>query len=250
MFTKVKTPAEIEHMRESGRMLAEVLKILDKQIGPGHTTLEADQLAQAELKKLGGKPAFLGYEGFDGAACISVNEEIVHGVPGPRKLKSGDLVSFDFGVDYRGMITDAAFTKVLDASPTNEQKRLLAGTAAALKAGINSVKDGVKVGDISASIERVLIEHKLGILRQFVGHGVGHHVHEEPNIPNYGPAGTGAELKAGMTIALEPMAMLGDEAMKILDDGWTVVTADGSLSAHFEHTVLITKSGAEVLTAY
>jgi methionyl aminopeptidase len=249
MFTKVKTKDEIDNMRESGRMLAAVLKYLDKQVGPGQTTKDADLMAQAELKRLGGKPAFLGYQGFSGAVCISVNDEIVHGIPGPKQLKSGDVVSFDFGVDYNGMITDSAFTKVLDAKVTADQKRLIDGTAAALTAGVAVLKDGVKVGDISAAIERVLIERKLGILREFVGHGVGHHVHEEPNIPNYGPAGTGAILRAGMTIALEPMAMLGDEAMKIGEDGWTVVTADGSLSAHFEHTILITQTGAEVLTA-
>jgi len=249
MFTKVKTPAEIENMRESGRMLAAVLRMLDQQVGPGQTTLEADLLAQKELKKLGGQPAFLDYQGFSGATCISVNEEIVHGVPGPKKLNSGDLVSFDFGVNYRGMITDSAFTKLLDAKPSADQKRLLTGTEAALTAGISVVKGGVKVGDISAAIEAELREHKLGILRQFVGHGVGHHVHEEPNIPNYGPPDTGATLLAGMTVALEPMAMLGKEAMVIDDDGWTVATADHSLSAHFEHTILITKDGAEVLTA-
>lgn len=249
MFTKVKTPAEIENMRESGRMLAAVLKVLDHQVGPGQTTKEADLLAQKELKKLGGQPAFLNYQGFSGATCISVNEEIVHGVPGPRQLKSGDLVSFDFGVNYRGMITDSAFTKLLDAKPMADQQRLIMGTEAALMAGISAVKDGVKVGDISHAIETELKKHKLGILRQFVGHGVGHQVHEEPNIPNYGPAGTGATLLAGMTVALEPMAMLGKEDMVISDDGWTVVTADRSLSAHFEHTILITKAGAEVLTA-
>lgn len=248
MFTKVKTKEEVVNMRESGRLLAAVLDMLDKKVEPGLSTKEADEMAQAEIKKLGGKPAFLGYQDFTGAVCISLNDEIVHGIPGPKVMNSGDLVSFDFGVDYRGMITDSAFTKVLSARPTTAQKRLLNGTEAALAAGIDVLHHGVKVGDISHAIERVLLKHKLGILREFVGHGVGHHVHEEPNIPNYGQPGTGAELKAGMTIALEPMAMLGKEAMKISSDGWTVVTADGSLSAHFEHTVLITDNGAEVLT--
>lgn len=248
MFTKVKTKAEIANMRESGRMLAAVLKHLDAKVEPGMTTKQADALAFKEVKKLGGKPAFLGYQDFSGSVCISVNEEIVHGIPGPRVLEAGDLVSFDFGVDYQGMITDSAFTKVLASEPTPDQARLLNGTEAALEAGAAVMKDGVKVGDISHAIEQVLLKHKLGILREFVGHGVGHHVHEEPNIPNYGPAGTGPELLAGMTVALEPMAMLGAEGMVIDEDGWTVRTADRSLSAHFEHTVLITADGSEVLT--
>lgn len=189
MFTKVKTKEEVVNMRESGRLLAAVLDMLDKKVEPGLSTKEADEMAQAEIKKLGGKPAFLGYQDFTGAVCISLNDEIVHGIPGPKVMNSGDLVSFDFGVDYRGMITDSAFTKVLSARPTTAQKRLLNGTEAALAAGIDVLHHGVKVGDISHAIERVLLKHKLGILREFVGHGVGHHVHEEPNIPNYGQPG-------------------------------------------------------------
>lgn len=248
MFTKVKTPKEIEALRVSGRMLAAVLNILDKQIGPGHTTLEADALARKELKKLGGQPAFLGYDDFPATLCTSVNDEIVHGLPTQRELKEGDLVTFDFGVNYEGMITDAAFTKYLGEKPTSDIKRLLKGTAAGLPAAVKVMHDGVKVGDISAAVEAVLKKHRLGIVREFVGHGVGHHVHEEPNIPNYGRAGTGPELRAGMSIAVEPMAMLGEEKIAIYADGWTAATADHSLSAHFEETILITKTGAEVLT--
>lgn len=249
MFTKVKTSEEIKRLRTSGRMLATVLNVLDKEIGPGHTTLEADALARAELKKLGGQPAFLGYDDFPATLCTSVNDEIVHGLPSERELKEGDLVTFDFGVNFEGMITDAAFTKYLGDKPEADIKRLLKGTAAGLPAAIKVLHDGARVGDISAAVEAVLKKYRLGIVREFVGHGVGHHVHEEPNIPNYGKAGTGPELKAGMTIAVEPMAMLGEEKIAIYADGWTAATADHSLSAHFEETILITKYGAEVLTA-
>jgi methionyl aminopeptidase len=248
VFTKVKTPEEIERLRASGQMLATVLKVLDKQIGPGHTTLEADALARTELKKLGGKPAFLGYDDFPAVLCTSVNDEIVHGLPTQRELKDGDLITFDFGVNYEGMITDAAFTKYLGTKPSQDIQRLLKGTAAGLPAAAGVLKDGVRVGDISAAVEAILKAHRLGIVREFVGHGVGHQVHEEPNIPNYGTAGTGPVLQAGMTIAIEPMAMLGEERIAIYADGWTAATADHSLSAHFEETILITKNGAEILT--
>lgn len=252
MFTKVKTPEEIKNQRESGRMLRTVLNELDKQVKPGHTTKDVDAIAQKELKKLGGGalPAFLNYEGFTASVCVSVNEEIVHGVPSDRLLQEGDVVTFDFGVNYRGMITDAAFTKILGKNKDKEAQRLIEGTYKSLDAGIAVLKDGVKVGDISAAVEKVLKRYKLGILREFVGHGVGHQLHEEPGIPNYGTAGTGPVLRAGMTIAIEPMAMLGEEKIGIYADGWTVTTADNSLSAHFEDTILITESGAEILTRY
>lgn len=250
MFTRVKTAKEIEWMRESGRMLGEVLKTIRKNIGVGSTTKDAAQIARRELKALGGKSAFLDYQGFPDVICTSVNHEIVHGIPNSKQLTKGDFASFDYGVNYNGMITDAAFTMVIggDSDIDADEERLLTGTKQALYAGIDVIKDGVRVGDISAAVEKVLKKHKLGIVRELVGHGVGHQVHEEPNIPNYGQNGTGPILKAGMTIAIEPMAMLGSEEIGILPDGWTVITTDGSLSAHFEHTVLITKDGSEILT--
>lgn len=249
MFTKVKTESEIKNMRISGQLLASVLKLLKDKTTAGMTTHEAARLAAKELKSLGGQPAFFDYQGFPDVLCVSINDEIVHGIPSQRELKSGDLVSYDFGVNYQGMITDAALTMVVDNSQDKNVQRLLSGTEQALYDGVDVLKDGVRVGDLSAAIERTLKKHNLGIVRELVGHGVGHHLHEEPNIPNYGTAGTGPALKAGMTIAIEPMTMLGKEDIGMYADGWTVVTADHSLSAHFEHTVLITREGAEILTA-
>lgn len=248
-FTKVKTDKEIEAMRVSGRMLAAVLKLLQAKTEPGMTSQDAAELAARELKALGGEPAFLGYLGFPSVLCVSINDEVVHGIPSPdRELKSGDLVSYDFGVKYQEMITDAAITMAVDGNDSADVKRLLDGTLQALYDGVDVIKNGVRVGDLSAAIEKTLKKHKLGIVRELVGHGVGHHIHEEPNIPNYGSAGTGSALKTGMTIAIEPMTTLGGEDIGMYADGWTVATADQSLSAHFEHTVLVTDGGAEILT--
>ncbi|HET9411937.1 MAG TPA: type I methionyl aminopeptidase [Candidatus Saccharimonadales bacterium] len=248
MFTKVKTSEEIANMRESGRMLAEVLAKLKAVAQPGMTGKDASELAKKELKAFGAKASFLGYSGYPDVICVSVNDEIVHGIPNDSPFKDGDIVSFDFGVNYRGMLTDAACSIVLGKA-TKTQKRLLKATERSMYAGIEQVKHGVKTGDIAAAVQKVLQAESLGIVRELVGHGVGHYVHEDPNIPNYGMAGTGPALKAGMTIAIEPMATLGDYRIKMDPDGWTIRTADGSLAAHFEHTVLITQDGYEILTA-
>lgn len=247
MMTKVKTASEIEAMRESGRMLATVLDVVSKAIEPDITTKQLDTISADELKKLGGKPTFLGYYDYPGVICISVNEEVVHGIPGSKVIKNGDIVSFDFGVTYRGMVTDAA--RSILVGPHNKAKqKLIDGTLESLDAGIDIIKDGVRVGDIAAAVQDVLDEYGFGIVRDLVGHGVGHELHEEPNIPNYGRAGTGPILSAGMTIAVEPMATLGSYKVYTADDGWTVATRDGSLAAHFEDTILITETGSEVLT--
>lgn len=247
MTNKPKTPAELAAIRESGRMLATVLGVVGAAITPGITTKELDTIAATELKKLGGKPAFLGYYGFPAVICISINDEVVHGIPGTRVVKSGDLVSFDFGVTYNGMITDAARSVLV--GPHNKAKQgLLDGTLESLDAGIATVKHGVHVGDIGAAVQAILDSYGYGIVRDLVGHGVGHALHEDPNIPNYGKTGTGPELMAGMTIAIEPMATLGSYKVYTAADGWTVATRDGSLAAHFEDTVLVTETGAEILT--
>jgi methionyl aminopeptidase len=245
-----KTDAEIKIMRESGRMLAIVLDTLKTQIAEGMTTKELADIASKKLKSLGGQPAFFNHEGFPGVICISVNDEIVHGVPSVKKrIKDGDVVGLDFGVVYKSFYTDSAITVVV-GNQTEEIKRLVEGTKKALDAGIAAIKgDGTRVGDISAAVQRVLDTNKLGVIRDLVGHGVGDSIHEAPNIPNYGVSGTGPKLSAGMTIAIEPMATLGSWQVNVLDDGWTVVSRDGSLSAHFEHTVLITEDSAEILTA-
>lgn len=249
MFTRVKTQEEIAHMRESGKILAAILKQVSATLEPGMTGLDVSAFAKKELKMYGATAPFLGYGGYPDVICISVNDEVVHGIPNATPFKDGDVVGFDFGVKYGGMITDSAFTKIIGTS-TKSKKRLLKETERSLYAGIEQVKGGVRVGDIAASIQKVLDHAQLGIIRELVGHGVGHHVHEDPNIPNYGNAGTGPVLKAGMTIAIEPMATLGQHHIKMDDDGWTIRTADKTISAHFEHTVLITPDGYEILTQW
>lgn len=247
MFTRVKTADEIEAMRESGRMLASVLQVVKSRAAPGVSGKDIADFARSELKALGGEASFLGYQGFPDVICISVNDAVVHGIPNKKPFKEGDIIGFDFGVTYKGMITDAAFSMCIGKA-TKTQQRLLKTTERALYAGVEVVKDGVRTGDIGAAVQKVLDAEKLGIVRDLVGHGVGHNVHEDPNIPNYGSAGTGPMLKAGMTVAIEPMATLGRHQVVIDGDGWTIRSADHSLAAHFEHTVLVTKDGYEILT--
>ena len=247
MYNKVKTPKEIEAIRESGKMLSAVLLKIEEVLKPGMTGLEIDELANNMLKEMGGVPAFLGYQGFPNSICISVNDAVVHGIPNNTPFKSGDIVGFDFGVIYEGMITDAARTFIVGEA-SKEVEKLVASTKRSLDNAINTVKNGCSVGDIANAAQTVLDSGNYGIVRDLVGHGVGHNVHEEPEIPNYGVSGTGPKLKSGMTIAIEPMATLGDYKVVIDPDGWTIRTRDGSLSAHFEDTILVTDDGAEILT--
>ncbi|MDQ3123685.1 MAG: type I methionyl aminopeptidase [bacterium] len=251
MFTRIKTIAELESMRTAGAMLATILELVQSQAQVGMSTKDMADIAAKELQVLGGKPSFLGYEGhspFPDVICISLNDEVVHGIPSKNQiLRPGDLVSIDFGVTYDGMVTDAARTFVI--GDTKEQvKKLIRDTERAMYSGIDVLKNGVRVGDVSNAIQKVLVEGGYGIVRDLVGHGVGHQLHEEPDIPNYGFAGSGSVLKAGMTIAIEPMATLGTHAVTVDDDQWTIRTADGSLAAHFENTILITERGHEILT--
>ncbi|MDB5185390.1 MAG: Methionine aminopeptidase [Candidatus Saccharibacteria bacterium] len=249
MQTKVKTADEIIAMRESGHMLATVLEYLKANIKPGMTTQDMDDLAVAETKRLGGEPGFLGYQGFPRSLCISINDEVVHGIPSKeRVIKDGDLVSLDYGVRYKGMVTDAARSVIVGTPKQRRHIELIERTAKSLDAGIAAVHDRVRTGDIGSSVEGYLKKFHYGIVRDLVGHGVGHHLHEDPNIPNTGRADTGPWLDAGMTIAIEPMVTLGTERVYVADDGWTIITADHSWAAHFEDTVLITKDGAEILT--
>ena len=245
-----KSDKEIEIMREGGRMLAAVLDMLEHKITPGINGQELADMAAKEVKSLGGQPSFLNHEDFPHVMCLSINNELVHGVPSAKKvIKESDVVGLDFGVIYRGLVTDSARTIFVGQNPPADTKRLLDGTRKALEVGINAVKgDGTRVGDISAAVQKVLDEHKLGVIRDLVGHGVGDKVHENPNVPNYGVAGTGAKLSTGMTICIEPMAALGDWQIDVAKDGWTVVMRDGSLAAHFEHTIAVTEDGAEILT--
>lgn len=249
MRTKIKTDTEIIAMRHSGKLLATVHATLKQALEPGMTTKDLAEIAKRELRGTGGIPTFLGQYGFTDVICISVNDEVVHGIPSDKKvINEGDLVSLDFGVTYDGMITDSAITIIAGTDTNNKNKKLVEDTLASLNAGIKVLKDKVQVGDIAATIQAVLERGGYGIVRDLVGHGVGHELHEDPNIPNFGKKGTGPVLLKGMTIAIEPMATLGTHKVYVDDDQWTVKTYDGSKAAHFEHTVLITENGAEVLT--
>lgn len=249
MVTRVKTSQEISAMRDGGHMLASVLNLLRKRLATGMSTKDLAIIAAGELKSLGGEAAFLGYQGFPDVICISVNDEVVHGIPKPSKIISeGDIVGLDFGVLYQGMITDAAISVIAGRPKQIGHIRLVEDTAQALQVGIDAVHDRVRTGDIGSAIEKSLEHRHYGIIRDLVGHGVGHNVHEDPNIPNYGRPNTGPWLSTGMTIAIEPMVTLGSEKVITAQDGWTIMTVDGSRSAHFEHTVLITEDGAEIIT--
>lgn len=247
MYNKVKTQSEIEAIRKSGSILATILAKIEEVIEPGMNGLDIDELCVKMLKELGGIPAFLGYQGFPNTVCISVNDAVVHGIPNNTPFKSGDIIGFDFGVIYDGMITDAART-VIVGDATKEIQNLVKATRRSLDDAINTVKNGCSIGDISEAAQSVLDKGNYGVVRDLVGHGVGHQVHEEPEVPNFGSKGTGPKLKSGMTIAIEPMATMGDWKVVIDPDGWTIRTRDGSLSAHFEDTVLVTDDGAEILT--
>jgi methionyl aminopeptidase len=251
MLTRVKSDKEIDSMREACQMLAKVLQLLVDKVEPGMTTKSLADIAAAELKSLGGQPSFLGYQGYPDVICISVNDEVVHGIPSRDHLiNSGDIVGLDFGVTYNGMITDAARTVIVGRPAQRRHVELVSRTEEALMAGIAAVHSGIRTGDIGYEVQKVLNKSKYGIVRDLVGHGVGHDLHEDPNIPNYGRAHTGPWLNKHMTIAIEPMSTLGGDAVRVAKDGWTILTADGSWSAHFEHTVLITDEGSEVLTKY
>lgn len=249
MYTKVKTKDEIKAMRQSGQILGHILKVLSAKIEAGMTTKDLSDIAKAELRSTGGQPTFLGYQGFPDVLCVSVNDEVVHGIPrSSRIIKSGDIVSMDFGVTYDGMITDSATTVIVNR-PTNKQHiSLVQDTKRALEAGISVVHNNIGVSDISAAVEKILKAGNYGIVRDLVGHGVGHNLHEDPNIPNYIAKNMADRLYEGMTIAIEPMATLGSYEVVMDLDNWTMRTADGSMAAHFEHTVLITADSAEVIT--
>ncbi|MCA9347560.1 type I methionyl aminopeptidase [Candidatus Saccharibacteria bacterium] len=248
----IKTQSEIEKMRISGRILANTLKILTEMAVEGITPKDLAKVAASELKRNGATATFLGYGGtppYPDVICISVNDQVQHSVPTNIPLKNGDIVNFDFGVTYDGLVTDSGVTICVGGVPNQSQRRLLEGTKQALYDAISIIKPGIKVGDISSTIEKTLRKYKLGIVKELVGHGVGHELHEDLEVPNYGKAGTGPVLKPGMTIAVEPITTLGKPDIYQDNDGWTLRTWDGSLSAQFEHTILITENGCEVLTA-
>lgn len=243
----LKAPWEIEKMRRSNRVVAEVLAALREAIRPGMATLELNMLAEELCAKKSAKPAFKGYRGYPFSLCVSVNEAVVHGFPSERKLKEGDIVSLDFGVLLDGYYGDAAIT-VPVGKVSERAKRLLRVTEEALYKGIEQTKAGHYLYDISAAIQRHAESHGYAVVRQFVGHGIGRALHEDPQVPNFGKPGRGVKLKAGMVLAIEPMINEGTYEVEILADGWTAVTKDRKLSAHFEHTVAITENGPEILS--
>ncbi len=251
MTQPTKTQAEIQAMREGGKILGEILGNLKTYVQPGMTGLEVDAYVAKEISARGAVATYQTKEvGFPNVICISKNDEIVHGVPTDESFEVGDIVSFDLVITYKNMKTDSALTMVIGDKPKGAAKHLLSATERSLYAGIDAIKgEGTRVGDISAAVEKVLAGAGLGVIRELVGHGVGHQMHMPPEVPNYGRAGTGVVLHAGDTIAIEPMATLGGERIDSNHpDGWTISTRDGSLSAHFEHTVLVTEAGAEILT--
>ena len=243
----LKSRHEIEKMKISNRIVVEVLEEIKKKIRVGVTTIELDRLAESVILKKGGTPAFKGYRGYPNSLCISINEQVVHGIPSNRRLKDGDLVSIDLGVYHDGYYGDAAIT-VGAGEITPEAKRLLDATQKALYIGIEKARAGNHLSDISNAVQMYVEGEGFSVVRAFVGHGIGTSLHEEPQVPNFGEAGKGPLLKSGMVLAIEPMVNAGVCDVEVLEDDWTVVTADGSLSAHFEHTVAVTDNGVEILT--
>lgn len=244
----IKTETEIESMRSAGRIVAGALQEVGAGLAPGVTTSDLDTQIGAYVKAKGGVSAFFGYQGFPNNACISVNSEVIHGLPGSRRLQFGDLLKVDVGVEFNGMIADGAWTYVVGGLRDARTQRLIDVTLAALGKAVDQVKDGAKIFSVSAAVQDTVEEAGFSVVREFVGHGVGRSLHEEPKIPNFRSSGTKGKLIAGMTVAIEPMVNAGAPKVNVKSDGWTVETADGSLSAHFEHTVLVTATGAEILT--
>ncbi len=244
----LKSPSEIEKMRRAGRIVAEARAKVAAAIRPGATTLELDRIAEEHIRASGAIPSFKGYRGFPASICASVNEQVVHGIPGKRVLREGDLVSLDFGAIWEGYHGDSALTVFCGEPPSAEAEKLVRVTEESLEAGISQLRPGGRLSDVGHVVQQVVEGAGFGVVREYVGHGIGRSLHEDPQIPNYGDSGRGPELKPGLVVAVEPMVTMGDWRTSVLDDNWTVVTADGSLSAHFEHTIAITDRGPEVLT--
>jgi methionyl aminopeptidase len=243
----IKSPKEIDAMRRAGSIVGATLAILRSSVEPGLTTKDLDNIAYKEIIRHGGKPTFKGYRGFPASICTSVNEEIVHGIPGKRVLKEGDIIKMDVGATIDGFIGDAAIS-VAVGEVAEEAIELMDATRLSLEEGIKAAVPGNRIGDIGAAVQQYGESKGYGVVREFVGHGVGRFLHEDPQVPNYGRPGLGPLLRAGMCIAIEPMLNLGDWHTRILDDQWTVVTADGKISSHFEHTIAITENGPEIMT--
>jgi len=248
----LKSPPEVEKMRRAGRIVAGTIDAVLASVAPGKTTADLDRVAESYIREQGAIPSFLGYgrPPFPASICTSLNEEIVHGIPSPeRVLREGDLLSLDFGAIWEGFHGDSAVTVFVGEPPSSEAEKLVRVTREALEAGIAQIRPGGRLSDISHAVEQVVLGAGFEVVREYVGHGIGRDMHEDPQIPNFGPPARGPELRPGLVIAVEPMVNVGGWETRVLADDWTVVTADGSLSAHFEHTIALTEDGAEVLTA-
>jgi methionyl aminopeptidase len=245
----LKSPEEIDTMRRAGRIVAETRAVVLAEVRPGVTTAELDAIAEEHIGSQGATPSFKGYRGFPASICASINEEVVHGIPGDRVLREGDLLSLDFGAIWEGYHGDSAVSVFVGEPPSDQVEKLVRVTADSLEAGISQIRAGGRLSDIGHAVHQVVEGAGFSVVREYVGHGIGQSLHEDPQIPNYGPPGRGPELRPGMVLAVEPMVNLGGWETRQLDDGWTVVTADGSPSAHFEHTIALTDDGPEVLTA-
>ena len=249
MAVVLKSPQEIEKMRHAGRVTHDVLRVLRAHVKPGVTTLDLDKVAEEELAKVGAKAAFKGYGGFPAVLCASINSEVVHGIPSAKRvLKEGDIVSLDFGAFVEGYCGDSAITVIVGDKVDPETARLVKVTEASLHEAIKVVRPGATLGDVGSAVQKLVEAEGFSVVRDFVGHGIGVHMHEDPQVPNFGQVGRGMKLRTGMVIAIEPMVNAGKPDVLVLGDGWTTVTADGSMSAHFEHTVAVTATGARVLT--
>ncbi len=247
---EVKNEQELQRMRAAGKVTAAVLKLMTEMVRPGISTLELDSAAERTIRSFGATPLFLGYYGFPGSICASVNEEVVHGIPKKdRILKSGDIISIDTGARLDGFCSDAAVTLGV-GKVSDEAQRLMDVTKKSLYKAIGQVKAGRRLGDVQHAVEAFAKLHNVGVVRDYCGHGIGRNMHEEPSIPNFGTPGTGPVLEAGMVLAIEPMLTAGSFRVRELEDGWTVVTRDGSYAAHFEHTVAVTANGSEIFTAF
>lgn len=243
----IKSSEEIELLKIAGQIVGDTHNYLKQFIKPGITTKELDKLAYDYIISRDATPSFLNYEGYPASICTSVNEEVVHGIPSDRVLQEGDIISIDIGACYKGYHGDSAWSYPV-GNISEEKKYLLEHTEKSLYEGLSVIKPGMKIGDIGYAIEQYALKHKLGVVKELVGHGVGKHLHESPDVPNYGKKNTGMTLRKGMVIAVEPMLNLGTADIYILDDDWTIITADDKPSAHFEHTIVVTKDGYEILT--
>ncbi len=242
-----RTPDEIGRMRQAGRIVAGVLAAVEDQLKPGVTTAALDAVAEDYIRKAGATPSFKGYRGFPASICVSIDSEVVHGIPGKRVIEEGQVVSIDAGAIWKGYHGDGARTFFV-GEPSDDEARLISTTRLALMAGIGAALPGARIEDVSAAIEDVALENDCGIVRPYVGHGIGTKMHEDLQIPNYRTGSPGIEIEPGICMAIEPMFTLGDPGVETLADGWTVVTVDGSLAAHFEHTIAVTEDGPEILT--